>query len=93
MVFPDENYDSTAFTYSNGQYQFNNSAFGADMLRYSWNFAQNWTEWLPWSDQTTMNASYFDESANFWDGQHVIVQCMRCIFPCALFVWYTDDLR
>ena len=75
MVFPQNDYDNDAFGFSNGQYTFTHSAFGADMFRYSWNFGQNWTQWQNWEDTTTIDASVFDDKANFWEGQHIMVQC------------------
>lgn len=78
MVFPDADYDADSFSYSNGQYTFTHQAFGADMLRYSTNFGQNWTDWRNWEDTTTIASSEFDD--NFWDGQHLMVQCMCFLF-------------
>lgn len=75
MIFPQSDYDNDAFGFSNGQYTFTHSAFGADMLRYSTNFGQNWTEWRNWEDTTTISASDFSGSGNWWQGQHVMVQC------------------
>lgn len=79
MVFPDSDYDTkNSFAVSNEQYTFAHRAYGADMLRYSWNFGQNWTTWRNWEDTTVMNASLFTSSANFWPGNHVMVQCECC---------------
>ena len=77
MVFPNADYDATAFQAANGQYTFSHKAFGADMFRYSGNFGQNWTAWQQWEDTTTMNSSIFGgDDGFFWTGQHVMVQCM-----------------
>lgn len=78
MVFPDNEYDNTAFGFSNGQYTYTHNAFGADKFRYSWNFGQNWTQWQDWEDTTSIDASVFDNPANFWEGQHIMVQCKSC---------------
>ena len=75
MVYPNSDYDNDAFSVSGGQYSFTHKAFGADKLRYSWNFGQNWTTWQDWEATTNMDASLFDSSENFWDGKHVMVQC------------------
>lgn len=76
MVFPDSDYDTNnSFTFSNGQYSFAHKAYGADTFRYSWNFGKNWTSWQNWEDNTAMNASLFTSSDNFWQGNHVMVQC------------------
>ncbi|KAL4253159.1 glycosyltransferase group 1 family protein [Abortiporus biennis] len=74
MVFPDADYDNDAFGFSNGQYTFTHSALGADLFRYSANFGQNWTAWQAYETTSTFNNSLFDDKANFWDGQHVMVQ-------------------
>ncbi|KNZ71786.1 Cell wall alpha-1,3-glucan synthase mok13 [Termitomyces sp. J132] len=76
MVFPENEYDtSDSFKISNGQYTFTHKAFGADKFRYSWNFGQNWTQWKDWENTTVMDASAFQSSENFWDGDHVMLQC------------------
>ncbi|OCH94959.1 glycoside hydrolase family 13 and glycosyltransferase family 5 domain-containing protein [Obba rivulosa] len=74
MVFPESDYDNDAFGFSDGQYTFTHSAFGADMLRYSWNYGQNWSDWRQWEPVTSINASVFDDSDIFWQGQHIMVQ-------------------
>lgn len=74
MVFPDSDYDASAFTQSGGSYIFNHSAFGADMFRYTGDFGQHWVPWQNWEDQTTIDNSVFEGSDNFWQGQHIIVQ-------------------
>jgi alpha-1,3-glucan synthase len=78
MVFPESDYDNSAFGYSNGQYTFSHKAYGADLIRYSGNFGRNWTDWVAWEDTMFMNSSAFDNSYNFWQGQHVLVQCKFC---------------
>lgn len=83
MVFPNADYNNDAFGYSGGQYTYTHSALGADMFRYSWNFGQNWTQWTNYEATTTMDASLFDNSDNFWEGQHIMVQCMSVF----LLVW------
>ena len=75
MVFPDSDYDGDAFSVSGGKFTFTHSAYGADMFRYSANFGQNWTDWTQYEETTTLNATLFDDSNNFWDGYHVMVQC------------------
>jgi len=75
MVFPESDYDNSAFGFSNGQYTFTHQAYGADSIRYSWDFGRNWTEWVAWEDTTSINSSTFDTPENFWQGQHIVVQC------------------
>ena len=76
MVFPESDYDTNkSFIFSDGQYTFAHRAAGADMFRYSWNFGRNWTTWKTWEDSTVMEATMFTASENFWEGDHVIVQC------------------
>ncbi|EMD38388.1 bifunctional glycoside hydrolase family 13 glycosyltransferase family 5 protein [Gelatoporia subvermispora B] len=90
MVFPESDYDSDAFGFSNGQYTFTHKALGADMLRYSWNYGQNWSDWRQWEPVTTMNASVFDSSDNFWQGQHVMVQYWSNAATSAAVVVHAD---
>ena len=75
IVFPQSDYNNSAFGFSNGQYTFSHQAYGADSIRYSWNFGYNWTEWVAWEDTTFINSSVFSGPDNFWEGQHIIVQC------------------
>lgn len=75
MVFPESDYNSSAFGFSNGQYTFSHGAFGADSFRYSVNFGYNWTEWKFWEDTTFIDASVFEGPEYFWQGQHIMVQC------------------
>jgi alpha-1,3-glucan synthase len=73
MIFPNNDYNSSSFGFSNGQYTFTHAAFGADMFRYSWNFGMNWTAWANWESVTNIPPSQFD--GTFWQGQHIMVQC------------------
>lgn len=79
MVFPLEDYANDAFSFdsSQNQYTFNHSAIaiGAEMFRYSWNYGQNWTQWTTWEDSTSIDKSLFDNSDNWWEGEHIMVQC------------------
>ena len=88
MVFPESDYDTESFAFSNGQYTFTHQAFGADLFRYSTNFGQNWTQWQNWQDTTTIDAAEFEGDGMFWQGQHLMVQCM--LF--SLFHSYTSDV-
>ena len=84
MVFPDSDYDSSALSVSGGTYTFTHQAYGADMFRYSANFGKNWTDWQNYETTSTLEASLFEDSDNFWDGHHVMVQCMwnGVLFEC-----------
>jgi alpha-1,3-glucan synthase len=85
MVFPENDYDdSGSFTYSDGKYTFTHRAFGADKFRYSWNFGKNWTLWNNWENVTTIEADIFQNIENWWDGDHIVVQC-RCKLPLVIF--------
>jgi alpha-1,3-glucan synthase len=75
MVFPEANYDNSAFGILDGDYTFTHRALGADMFRYSWNFGKSWTEWNSWEDVTTIDSSVFEGHEKFWEGQHITVQC------------------
>lgn len=79
MVFPESDYDASAFSVSGDTYTFTHKAYGADMFRYSANFGRNWTSWQKYEDTTTMDASLFKDSGNFWQGDHVMVQCKWCL--------------
>lgn len=78
MVFPDSDYNSTAFSVSGSTYTFAHNAWGADMFRYSANFGRNWTDWQRYEPVSTLDAKLFEDSDNFWDGHHVMVQCECC---------------
>jgi alpha-1,3-glucan synthase len=82
MVFPDADYDKNAFSQHGNTFVFNHSAFGADMFRYSADFAQNWTTWQNWEDQTTINMSFFSQPNQFWAGHHIIMQCGSTFMLC-----------
>ncbi|KIK71072.1 glycosyltransferase family 5 protein [Collybiopsis luxurians FD-317 M1] len=74
MVFPENDYNSSALTKNGDDYIFTHSAYGAEKLRYSWNFGQNWTNWTDWEDTTTVNLTAFKDANLFWDGDHIVVQ-------------------
>ncbi|KZT26358.1 glycosyltransferase family 5 protein [Neolentinus lepideus HHB14362 ss-1] len=74
IVFPESDYDSSSFSFVNGKYNFTHKAFGADMFRYSWNFGQNWTQWQNWESVTLIEKDLFDNSENWWQGEHIMVQ-------------------
>jgi len=75
MVFPDSDYDNAAFGYSNGQYTFTHHAYGADMYRYSGNYGQSWSNWSSWENVTTIPADVLTNIDNWWQGQHIMMQC------------------
>lgn len=80
MIFPVNDYDTnSSFTLSNDKYTFTHYAYGADLFRYSWNFGQNWTDWAPWEDVTTIDKSVFQGSDLFWAGDHIQVQCKSLV--------------
>lgn len=80
MVFPDADYDNNAFTFADGQYSFAHEAFGAELIRFSWDYGQNWSTWTPWENVTKIDASTFAQTGLFWNGQHIIVQCLSYYF-------------
>ncbi|KAF8274895.1 modular protein with glycoside hydrolase family 13 and glycosyltransferase family 5 domains [Lactarius quietus] len=90
MVFPATDYNSSAFGFSNGQYTFTHSAFGADSFRYSVNFGLNWTRWSAWEDTTFIDASVFEGSEYFWQGQHIMVQYWSQLTQSAAAVVHAD---
>lgn len=77
MIFPENDYDTSgSFTRNDNEFTFTHKALGADMFRYSWNFGKNWTSWSNWEDVSTLNSTLFSFSENFWQGSHIVVQCM-----------------
>jgi alpha-1,3-glucan synthase len=84
MVFPTNDYDNSgSFTLSNGKYSFAHKAYGADLLRYSWNYGRNWTDWKAWEDTTVIDGGIFSDPSLFWPGDHIQVQCE----------WVPDDTK
>lgn len=81
IVFPDSDYDESAFQYSNGQYTFTHKAYGADMFRYSGNFGQSWSNWTNWENVSTIPSDVVTNIGTWWAGQHIMVQCMLQIIP------------
>ncbi|THU78641.1 glycoside hydrolase [Dendrothele bispora CBS 962.96] len=75
MVFPENDYNATALTQTDGNYVFTHSAYGADKFRYTMNFGQTWSNWTDWEDTTTVDMSLFEDTSMFWDGVHITVQC------------------
>ncbi|KAI0035090.1 glycoside hydrolase family 13 and glycosyltransferase family 5 protein [Vararia minispora EC-137] len=90
MVFPDADYDASAFGSSNGQYTFTHKAQGADKFRWSWNFGKNWTLWQDWEDETFIDASNFTGSSNWWSGEHIMVQYWSEALSSAAHVVHAD---
>jgi alpha-1,3-glucan synthase len=79
MIFPESDYASDSLTEQGDNLVFTHSAFGADMLRYSWNFGKNWSTWQNWEDTTSVPKSLFQGPANFWEGQHLMFQCQSFV--------------
>lgn len=76
MIFPTNDYNSSALTFENGVYTYTHSAYGADMFRYSMDFGQTWTNYTNWEDVTSVDMGLFEGSNMFWEGVHIMVQCM-----------------
>jgi alpha-1,3-glucan synthase len=81
IVFPNSDYDSSAFQYSGGQYTFTHKAYGADMIRYSGNFGQSWSNWTNWENVTTIPSDIVSNIDTWWTGQHIMVQCTLHVIP------------
>lgn len=75
MVFPENDYDASALTESNGAFVFNHKAVGADRFRYTWNYGKNWTDWASYEETTTIEENLFYDKENVWKGAHIIMQC------------------
>jgi len=80
MVFPNNDHDDASFGFDNAEYTFNHQAKGADLFRYSWNFGKNYSQWSTYENVTHIPRNVFETSSNFWEGQHIIVQCKRQFF-------------
>ena len=50
MVFLHFNYDMAVLTEGSDNLVLIHSTFGAEKLRYSFNFGKNWTDWTDWED-------------------------------------------
>ncbi|KAI5123355.1 hypothetical protein M0805_001776 [Coniferiporia weirii] len=93
MVFPDADYDNSAFSYnSSAGYTFTHKAIGADRFRYSVNFGQSWSNWTDWEATTSIDNSTFfnDKSDNWWEGEHIIVQYWSELAATAYTVVHAD---
>ncbi|KAG2142801.1 uncharacterized protein EDB93DRAFT_1157751 [Suillus bovinus] len=90
MVFPESDYDNTDFNYTEGQYTFTHRAYGADMFRYSGDFALNWSNWTSWENVTTIPADVLSNSDTFWTGQHLIVQYWSGVATTSSVVVHAD---
>jgi len=77
MVFPNNDHDDASFGFDNDEYTFTHQAKGADLFRYSWNFGTNYSQWTTYENVTQIPKNVFENSDNFWEGQHIIVQCER----------------
>lgn len=77
MVFPNNDYNNSALAFSNGEYTFTHSAYGADMFHYSLDFGQTWTNWTNWEDTTKVNTSFFADATMFWDGMPIFELLLR----------------
>lgn len=76
MVFPDADYDGSAFAEDGSNMKFTHSAIGADMFRYSVDFGITWSQWATYESTTTVdNSTFFNSKDNWWPGKHIIVQC------------------
>ncbi|KAG8962311.1 Cell wall alpha-1,3-glucan synthase ags1 [Tulasnella sp. 419] len=91
MVFPDNDYDKDAFQYADGSFTFKHQAYGADMLRYSWDFGKNWSDWTAWEPMTTIPETRFDKREDmFWDGAHIMIQYWSEMSASSMHVVHAD---
>jgi alpha-1,3-glucan synthase len=89
MVFPKvADYSDTLLSTSDGKYTLNNSAPGAQYLRYSGNFGQAWSDWVPYQQSLEMDDLTFKN--NWWKGSHVIVQYYSNITLSAQHIQHGD---
>ncbi|KAF8843644.1 glycoside hydrolase family 13/glycosyltransferase family 5 protein [Paxillus ammoniavirescens] len=90
IVFPDSDYDNSAFGYSGGQYTFTHHAYGADMFRYSGNYGQSWSNWTNWENVTTIPSDIVSNSLTWWAGQHIMVQYWSQVASSSSVVVHAD---
>ncbi|KZT42041.1 glycoside hydrolase family 13/glycosyltransferase family 5 protein [Sistotremastrum suecicum HHB10207 ss-3] len=90
MVNNGADYDNSAFGYANGNYTFTHKALGADMLRYTWNYGQNWSDWRAWEDVTQIPPATFVGTEMFWEGQHIMVQYWSKLAASSTHVVHAD---
>ncbi|KAH7908597.1 glycoside hydrolase family 13/glycosyltransferase family 5 protein [Hygrophoropsis aurantiaca] len=90
MVFPESDYDNSAFKYSDGQYTFTHKAYGADMLRYSGNYGKTWTNWTNWENVTVVSSNVVNNTDIFWQGQHIMVQYWSQVAASSSVVVHAD---
>ena len=73
MVFTEAaDYNDQLLLGSPGSYKLNNTAVGADLMRYSGTYGVNWTDWMRYETEVDLPDSVFE--GKFWDGQHIQVQ-------------------
>lgn len=77
MVFKGANYSTTLLnTMQNGNLVINHTAAGADMFRYSTNFASTFSEWMPFVGgmHEIENQPWSGTKLQAWEGEHVRVE-------------------
>jgi alpha-1,3-glucan synthase len=72
LVFPENDYNNAIFSETDAGFLLQHTAIGADIIRYTWNYGQNWTDWFAWEAETVIDKSVF--ALDGWQGHHVIVQ-------------------
>ncbi|KZO95858.1 glycosyltransferase family 5 protein [Calocera viscosa TUFC12733] len=72
LIDSSQDYDNDAFGWDGSEYTFTHKAIGADLVRYTWNYGQNWSDWQAYQNVTTMPAANFE--GQWWSGNHVIMQ-------------------
>ncbi|KAF8522241.1 glycoside hydrolase family 13 and glycosyltransferase family 5 protein [Hysterangium stoloniferum] len=88
MVFPNADYDNSAFEASGNDFTFTHNAFGAELLRYTADYGQSWSNWTSWENVTTIPGSTF--SGKFWDGQHIMMQYWSSLTTSSTQVVHAD---
>jgi len=73
MVFTEAaDYSDSLLLGSAGAYKLNNTAVGANRMRYSGTYGVDWSDWMPYASEVDLPDSVF--AGQFWDGQHIQVQ-------------------
>ena len=76
MVHPDiADYSDSLLAKTDGKFILNQNSPGADMYRWTADFSQTWSGWMPYqAGQVELNATIFENEDLWWDGHHVQVQ-------------------
>ncbi|MBW0476037.1 hypothetical protein O181_015752 [Austropuccinia psidii MF-1] len=73
IAFPNATYSSALLQEYEGKKLIHSNAAGADKMRYSTDFGQSYSKWVPYSNQLILPSDAF-APPRFWQGYHIRVQ-------------------